>query len=114
MELHMGKAIAAGLLMIAAASSTAAAAPRKLTGAITRFECGDNCYLTIDTGAGEKTGLCEAKACAPWFENQEMPKKFIGKRVTVTVGTGKQYDGNYTVVGRTTAFKKLEFEKSPF
>jgi hypothetical protein len=87
------------------------AAPKILTGAIKKFECGDNCYLTIATSGGEETGLCEAKACVPWFENQKMPKKFIGKKVKVTTGVGKQVDGNYTVVGQTLSFKTLEFVK---
>jgi hypothetical protein len=86
-------------------------APKILTGVIKKFECGDNCYLTIETGGGEETGLCEAKPCIPWFENQKMPKKFVGRKVKVTTGIGKQVDGNYDVVGHTLSFKKLEFVK---
>lgn len=86
-------------------------APKVMTGVITKFECGDNCYLTIETGGGEQTGLCEAKPCIPWFENQKMPAKFIGRKVKVTTGVGKQVDGNYDVVGHTLSFKKMEFVK---
>lgn len=93
------------------AGAMASETSRTLTGVIRKFECGDNCYLTIKTSAGEKTGLCEAKACIPWFENQKMPKKFPGRKVRVTTGIGKQFDGNYDVVGHTTSFKKLDFVK---
>jgi hypothetical protein len=96
---------------VAAHAASAKDAPKTLTGVITKFECGDNCYLTIRTATGEETGLCEAKQCVPWFENQAMPKKFIGKRVTVTTGIGKQFDGNYDVVGHTTSFKTMTFGK---
>lgn len=99
------------VLAISAAASAKDAAPKTLTGAIRKFECGDNCYLTIETAEGEKTGLCEARPCVPWFENQTMPKKFIGRKVRVTTGIGKQFDGNYDVVGRTLSFRKMEFVK---
>jgi hypothetical protein len=107
--------VATTAILVAASGAFDAAsakdAPKTLSGVITKFECGDNCYLTIRTKTGEETGLCEAKQCVPWFENQSMPKKFIGKRVTVTTGIGKQFDGNYDVVGHTTSFKTMTFEK---
>lgn len=107
--------LALPLLLLACVGANAApakkASSKVLTGAITKFECGDNCYLTIRTTRGEETGLCEAKPCIPWFENQEMPKKFLGRRVKVTTGIGRQVDGNYDVVGHTTSFKTLTFVK---
>jgi hypothetical protein len=116
LEVEMHKQISLVFLMLFATSlpgeaGEKKAVPKILTGVIKKFECGDNCYLTIATSGGEETGLCEAKACVPWFENQTMPKKFIGKKVMVTTGVGKQVDGNYTVVGQTLSFKKLEFVK---
>lgn len=104
-------ALLAGCLDIDAAPA-AKKAPETITGRIRKFECGDNCYLTIETSSGERTtGLCEAKQCVPWFENQSMPKKFIGKRIRVTTGVGKQFDGNYDVVGHTLSFKSMTFIK---
>jgi hypothetical protein len=102
------------ICLVFLACSTACAAPaggatKTLAGKIVKFECGDNCYLTIRTEKGEETGLCEAKLCVPWFENQAMPKKFIGRKVLATTGVGKQVDGNYNVVGQSLSFKKLEF-----
>lgn len=82
-----------------------------ITGTIRKFECADNCYLTIGTKTGPVTALCEAKACRPWFENQKIPQKMIGRRVTATVGVGKQVNGNYEVVGTFAAFKALVFVK---
>lgn len=115
-EVEVLKEIVATTSILIAASAAADAsfakdAPKKLTGVITKFECGDNCYLTIRTRTGEETGLCEARQCVPWFENQAMPKRFVGKRVTVTTGIGKQFDGNYDVVGHTTSFKAMTFGK---
>lgn len=103
--------VAMTFALLASAPLVHATSAKTLTGVITKFECGDNCYLTIRTKTGEETGLCEAKQCVPWFENQAMPKKFIGKRVTVTTGIGKQFDGNYDVVGHTTSFKTMTFVK---
>lgn len=81
------------------------------TGTIRNFECADNCYLTIRTKTGLTTALCEATACRPWFENQKIPQKLIGRRVAVTIGVGKQVNGNYEVVGTFPAFKTLTFVK---
>ena len=87
------------------------AATKTLEGTIKKFECGDNCYLTIKTAKAEETGLCEAKACVPWFEKQKMPRSFIGKKVKVTTGTGVQRDASGKTMGKTTSFKTLDFVK---
>jgi len=105
------KIVATTFALLASAPLVQAAPAKTLSGVITKFECGDNCYLTIRTKTGEETGLCEAKQCIPWFENQAMPKKFIGRRVTVTTGIGKQFDGNYDVVGHMTSFKTMTIQK---
>lgn len=104
--------LAAALSALAAAPALAAPAGKTLTGAIVRFECGDNCYLVVKDARGkETTGMCEAKACEPWFERQAIPKKLIGKSVTVGLGRGKQVDGEGNVMGETLSFKTLEFAK---
>lgn len=97
----------------AAKPKAAGKAPAKtLEGTIKGFECGDNCYLTIVVASGrEETGLCEAKACTPWFENQEMPKSLLGKRVRVTLSVGVQRDASGNVMGKMTSFKTIEFVK---
>lgn len=92
-------------------SGGALAADRVVEGSIKSFECGDNCYLTIKTAKGDETGLCEAKACEPWFERQAMPKSMIGKKVRITTGVGVQRDGGGNVMGKMTSFKKIEFVK---
>lgn len=88
-----------------------AAAAKTLEGAIKGFECGDNCYLTIKVGKADETGLCEAKACVPWFEQQKMPRSMIGKKVRVTLSTGVQRDGSGKAMGKMTSFKTLDFVK---
>lgn len=83
---------------------------RTITGTIKGYECGDNCYLTITDRKGkDHDGLCSATACSKWNEKASMPKRFIGKRVRVSVGRGKQYDASGTVMGRMDAFKKITF-----
>lgn len=103
-------AILAGALILPGAGVLADPA-KTTTGTIRKFECGDNCYLTIRTKTGQTTALCEAPACRAWFENQKIPQKMIGRRVTVTVGVGNQVNGNYEVVGTFPAFKTLTFVK---
>ena len=92
-------------------SAKAIAATKTIEGTIRKFECGDNCYLTIKTAKSEETGLCEAKACVPWFEKQKMPKSFVGKKVKATTGTGVQRDASGRTMGKMTAFKTLDFVK---
>lgn len=92
-------------------SAKAIAATRTIEGTIRKFECGDNCYLTIKTAKAEETGLCEAKACAPWFEKQKMPRSMIGKKVKVTTAIGVQRDASGKAMGKMTSFKTLDFVK---
>ena len=92
-------------------SAKAIAATKTLEGAIRKFECGDNCYLTIKTAKAEEIGLCEAKACAPWVEKQGMPRSMIGKKVKITTATGVQRDASGKARGKMTSFKTLEFVK---
>ncbi|WGZ90444.1 MAG: SH3 domain-containing protein [Candidatus Thiocaldithrix dubininis] len=82
---------------------------KTLSGKIAAYECGDNCYLTIKDSQGtEHSGLCTASACDKWNENAEMPSSFIGKKVKITVGRGKQVDGAGNIMGEMDAFDKIE------
>ncbi len=81
-----------------------------LTGRISSFECGDNCYLTIIEASGtEHTGLCTASACDPWNANTAMPAEYKNRKVKVGVGTGQQVDGSGAVVGEMDAFESITF-----
>ena len=67
---------------------------------IAGFECGDNCYLVYEranTGEAE-SALCNARACNPWFEMQEMPADMIGRKIRVRFGSGQQVDGSGNVM----------------
>jgi hypothetical protein len=86
------------------------ARPVEVVGVIAAFDCGDNCYLTIKKADGEDVyALCHAPQCAPWVEEQAIPKQMIGRKVTATLGKGKQTDGAGTVMGEMEAFTKLKF-----
>ena len=67
---------------------------------ITGFECGDNCYLIYSrsNSTDEESALCEASACDPWFEVQEMPQAMVGKRAQAVFSVGEQVDGAGTVM----------------
>ena len=95
--------------LLLANGSLALAGERAVTGTITSFQCGDNCYLTITSASGEEhVGLCAAPECAAWNEVAEMPKSMVGKDVVATVGVGTQFDGNGDPVGEMLAFEKIE------
>lgn len=90
----------------------AAAADRIVEGRIKNFECGDNCYLTIvDDAKREQTGLCVARACTPWNETTEIPRKLVGQKIRATTGVGVQRDGGGNVMGKMMSFTKIEFVK---
>lgn len=110
-------AIAPALLLAPPAVAKTANVPAKaarpapttlVQGTIAAFDCGDNCYLTIKKADGEEVyALCHAPQCAPWVEEQAMPKQMIGRKITATLGKGKQTDGAGTVMGEMEAFTKL-------
>ncbi len=86
---------------------------RIIEGRIAGYECGDNCYLRIvDKNQKEHTGLCTARECRPWNNQGEMPSRFIGKRVLVTVGTGVQIDSSGKERGEMDAFNAIRFLES--
>lgn len=81
-----------------------------LLGKISKFECGDNCYLTIiDADRKEHTGLCTASQCRKWNFDSKMPASFVGKSVQVEVGVGEQTDDSGNVMGKFPAFKDIMF-----
>ena len=86
------------------------ARPVEVVGVIAAFDCGDNCYLTIKKADGEEVyALCHAPQCAPWVDEQAIPKQMIGRKVTATLGKGKQIDGGGNEQGEMEAFTKLKF-----
>lgn len=109
--------LAAALALAAPAHAKPArpAKPAKTTeisGTIAAFDCGDNCYLTVKKADGEEIyALCHAPQCAPWVEEQAMPKQMIGRKITATLGKGKQTDAAGTVMGEMEAFVKLRIGK---
>lgn len=98
--------LAAALAISVSTLSCAQAADGDMAGGkIVRFECGDNCYLTIQPEDGEEiTGLCLAEACEPWNEVADIPAELIGTDAEVTLGTGKQYDAEGNEMGETISF----------
>ena len=109
----MKKIIAVGLIFASSFYLTVGNAKDKIIeGIISEYECGDNCYLTIiDAGGKEHIGLCTASLCQKWNEKVEMPAKFKGKKVRITVGKGLQYDAGGNVMGEMDAFKKIDLLK---
>ncbi|MFN0278937.1 MAG: hypothetical protein ACKVRN_10075 [Pyrinomonadaceae bacterium] len=86
------------------------AAAKTLVGTISGYECGDNCYLTItDKNGKEHVGLCTSRPlCTAWNAETEMPDSYKGRRVKVTVGKGKRFDGSGHVVDAFVAFTKIQ------
>lgn len=98
-----------GLAVPLADGPAEAAAPkaRMIPIQIVGFECGDNCYLNYRpiTPAGRvapgepKSALCSVGPCAAWLVQQELPRKYAGRRARIVLGKGKQYDAEGNVVG---------------
>lgn len=83
---------------------------KTLTGTIVSYECGDNCYLTVKDEQGtEHVALCTAPQCDSWNEVAAMPKNFLKKKVQVSVGRAKQYDGAGNEMGEMDAFDSITF-----
>lgn len=81
---------------------------KMLTGKITSYDCGDNCYLTVRDDQGEDhVALCTADLCSQWNEVAAMPANYLNKKVKVSVGRGKQYDGAGTEMGEMDAFDSI-------
>ena len=86
-----------------------AAGKRTIVGTIRDYTCGDNCYLTIVDARGKKhDGLCTASLCQAWNKAVEMPKRFVGRKVRVTVTKGMQVNDNGDPMGPFPAFRKIE------
>ena len=85
---------------------------KTLTGEISAYDCGDNCYLTVtDSKSQEHIGLCTAATCDTWNENASMPANYLHKKVQVTVGKGTQVDGAGNTMGEMDAFDMITFLK---
>jgi hypothetical protein len=81
-------------------------------GSILVYECGANCYLTVvSKDSRYHSGLCAAPICQAWNEKTEMPIKFKGRKVRITLGKGLQYDSTGNVMCKMGAFNKIEFLK---
>lgn len=88
--------------------TTATPTGRTLVGTIASYECGDNCYLTVKDEQGkDHVALCTAPECASWNEVAEMPASFLQKKVQVSLGRAKQYDGAGNEMGEMDAFDSL-------
>ena len=93
-------------------SPLAAAQDTTVSGTITSYECGDNCYLTITSDSGEEhVGLCAAPECVPWNEVAEMPEDMVGVHVVAATAMGTQFDGNGDPVGEMLAFESIELPR---
>ncbi len=96
-----------GFALIAA--SEGAQADSIAAGTIEGFECGDNCYLTVRTDDGTQlTALCIAPSCAEWNDAGSIPKSLVGRKVSVTISTDNQVDGDGNVVGKFPSFVAIE------
>jgi len=84
-------------------------------GTIASFECvaeTADCYLSLVSQGGEYyDALCEAPICGPWNESGEMPQRFIGSAVTVTIGPGMQSDTDRNPLGEYNEITALKFTK---
>jgi hypothetical protein len=80
-----------------------------IEGAIKHFECGDSCYLTLETSYGEETGLCVSGLCEEWFYNGEMPSDEIGKQVGAQVEAGMQVNSEGDPMGLLISFENTGY-----
>lgn len=82
-----------------------------LIGTVSNVECGDNCYLTIVDDAGkEHQALCvDDKPCEAMMMGIDGDfGGYKGKKVKVTLGKDKQYDGAGNVMGEMPSFRKID------
>ncbi len=104
----------AGLVLplVMQAAAFAGTADASLDGRIQRFDCGDNCWLTIkDAKGAEHSALCASDICRPWAEHQAMPAQFVGVKVSVRVRKSKAVDGEGNVMGDADEFYKVTVVK---
>lgn len=105
------KKILGCILITLCLSNMAYAKTKTVVGTISSFECGDNCYLTIiDKKGKEHHALCSDEViCQKMADNPEDSNLvgYKGKKVKVTVGKGKQFDGAGNLMGTMDAFEKI-------
>jgi hypothetical protein len=84
-----------------------------IEGKISAFESADNFYLTIvDKKGKQHTALCAADLCEKlMLAADDTLGGYKGRKVRVTVGTGKQVDGSGQVMGVMEAFVKIQLLK---
>lgn len=84
-----------------------------IEGTISAFESADNFYLTIVDKKGiQHTALCAPDLCQKLIAaTDDKLGGYKGKKVRVTVGTGKQMDGSGQVMGVMEAFVKIRLVK---
>jgi hypothetical protein len=64
--------------------------------------------LTVrDEQGTDHVALCTASLCDGWNEVATMPANYLNKKVKVTLGRGKQYDGAGTEMGEMDAFDSI-------
>jgi hypothetical protein len=106
--------IVLALLFFSVCTAFGIAKDQLIEGSIHRYECGDNCYLTIkDASNREHVGLCAAPECRSWNESGEMPKNYIGEKVIVKTGKGVQVNGNGDKVQPFMSFTRITFLHEP-
>lgn len=100
-----------GTILSAHAQTAAKDRGPRVEGTILRFECGDNCWLTINWGDDQElTALCLAKACAPWNMRAAMPKDLVGKDVSAVLGAGAAVNGEGEIQNYALAFTDLKID----
>lgn len=84
-----------------------------IQGTISKFESADNFYLTIlDKKGKPHTALCNADLCEKlMMATGNNLGGYKGKKVRVTIATGKQVDGSGRVMGTMDAFVKIHLIK---
>lgn len=100
--------IAAMVLLIDGSSTSAT---EKTMGKIKKFECGDNCYISIvDELNNEMPFLCYTSECKSWLEKGGIPEDRRGLLVEVEFRSdGKQVDGNGDLVSAFAEVVNMRF-----
>lgn len=62
-----------------------------------------------DEQGNDHVALCTAPQCDSWNEVAEMPTSFLQKKVQVSLGRAKQYDGAGNEMGEMDAFDSITF-----
>jgi hypothetical protein len=99
-------------LALAATPVSAAVEPQAVEGTIGVFECNENddCFLTVGDEKGNVIdALCNLPLCDEWHEVGEMPERYAGRPVQVTIEQGMQRDTNGTILGGYPEITAMRF-----